>query len=208
MIAAASASTPVAWLVARAAGLVAFGLLTSAVLLGLAMSTRLLGTKQTKQLLAWHQTIVWTAVAMVLLHMGALLLDPVMQFRVVDVLVPGLARWRPIPVAGGVVTLWLMVALAVSFRLRRRIGQRRWRLLHYASFGGFFLGLYHALNVGSDLTGGRGLVFAGILCAPALWLMFARILMPKPRAARPAMVRPAPKDNPIKAPARRPAAVA
>ena len=99
MIAAASASTPVAWLVARAAGLVAFGLLTSAVLLGLAMSTRLLGTKQTKQLLAWHQTIVWTAVAMVLLHMGALLLDPVMQFRVVDVLVPGLA-W-PSPASSG-----------------------------------------------------------------------------------------------------------
>lgn len=205
MIAATSASTPVAWLVARAAGLVAFGLLTVAVLLGLALSTRLLGNKRGKQLVAWHQTIVWTAVGMVLLHMVALLLDPVMHFRVVDVLVPGLARWRTIPVAGGVVTLWLMIALAVSFRLRRRIGQRRWRLLHYASFGGFFAGLYHALNVGSDLTGGRGLVFAGILCTPALWLMFARVLMPKPRAAK---ARPARQDPSQTTPARRPAAVA
>ena len=211
MIAALATSTPVAWLVARAAGLVAFGLLTTAVVIGLALSTRLLGNKRGKQLLAWHQTIVWTAVGMVLLHMGALLLDPVMHFRVVDVLVPGLARWRPVPVAGGVVTLWLMIALAVSFRLRRRIGQRRWRLLHYASFLGFFGGLYHALNVGSDLTGGRGLVFAGVVCAPALWLMFARILMPKPRTAKPAAlpkVPSKPQEAPVKVPARQPAAVA
>lgn len=211
MIAAASSSTPVAWLVARAAGLVAFGLLTVAVLLGLALSTRLLGNRRGKQLAAWHQTIVWTAIAMVLLHVAALLLDPVMHFRVADVLVPGLARWRPVPIATGIVTLWLMIALAVSFHVRRRIGQRRWRLLHYASFGGFFLGLYHALNVGSDLTGGRGLVFAGVLCAPALWLMFARILMPKPRPASAAARRkipPEPQEAPATAPARRRAAVA
>jgi hypothetical protein len=202
MIAALTTSVPVAWLVARAAGLVAFGLFTAAVLLGLALSTRLLGNKRSKQLLAWHQTIMWTAIGMVLLHIVALLLDPVMHFRVVDVLVPGVARWRPIPVAAGVVTLWLMVALAVSFRLRRQIGQRRWRLLHYASFGGFFGGLYHALNVGSDLTGGRGLVFTGVLCAPALWLMFARILMPRPRGAKTPT-----QDAPQRAPARPTAAV-
>lgn len=207
---AVSTGTPVAWLVARAAGLVAFGLLTAAVVLGLALSTRLLGNKRGKQLVGWHQTIVWTAVGMVLLHIGALLLDPVMHFHVVDVLVPGVARWRPVPVAAGVVTLWLMVALALSFHLRRRIGQRRWRLLHYASFGGFFLGLYHALNVGSDLTGGRGLVFAGALCAPALWLMFARILMPKPRIAKPrsrAEIAPAPHEAPERTRVRPTAAV-
>ena len=34
---------PVAWLIARAAGLTAFGLLTLSVWLGLSMSTRLLG---------------------------------------------------------------------------------------------------------------------------------------------------------------------
>jgi hypothetical protein len=36
-------AVPVAWLVARSAGLVAFGLLTLSVWLGLAMCTRLLG---------------------------------------------------------------------------------------------------------------------------------------------------------------------
>ena len=139
----------------------AFGLLTIAVTLGLALSTRILGNRRGKLLLGWHQTLVWTALAMLCLHMAALAIDPIMRFGVVGVLVPGAAPWRPVPVAAGIVTGWLMLALALSFHVRRRIGQRRWRLLHYTSFAAFALGLYHALNVGTDLTGTRGLILAG-----------------------------------------------
>ena len=188
--AAATTGAPVAWLVARAAGLVAFGFLTVSVTLGLALSTRLLGGKRGKMLLGWHQTLMWTAVAMLVLHGGALMLDPVMHFGFSSVLVPGLAPWRALPVAAGIVTGWAMLALALSFHVRRRIGQRRWRLVHYASFGAFGFGLYHALNVGTDLVGGRGLIIAGVLAAPVVWLVFARILMPRgqprPGAAAPA----------------------
>ena len=179
MIAAQTATVPVAWLVARAAGLVALALLTVSVTLGLALSTKLLGGRRGKMLLGWHQTLMWTAVAMLGLHGGALAVDPVMRFGLVGVLVPGAAPWRPVPVAAGIVTGWLMLTLAASFRVRRRIGQRRWRLLHYASFGAFAIGLYHALNVGTDLTGTRGLIVAGIFAAPVVWLTFARILMPR-----------------------------
>ena len=191
MIAAQTAGVPVAWLVARAAGLVAFALLTVAVTLGLAISTRLLGNKRGKLLLGWHQTLMWTALAMLVLHGGALAVDPVMRFGFVGVLVPGAAPWRPLPVAAGILTGWLMLALAASFHVRRHIGQRRWRLMHYASFAAFAIGLYHALNVGTDLTGTRGLVFAGVVAAPVVWLVFARILMPRP-GARPTPARPAP----------------
>ncbi len=198
MIAAQTAGVPVAWLVARAAGLVAFGLLTVAVTLGLALSTRLLGNNRGKALLGWHQTLMWTALAMLVLHGGALALDPVMRFGIVGVLVPGAAPWRPVPVAAGILTAWLMLALAASFHVRRRIGQRRWRLLHYASFMAFTFGLYHALNVGTDLTGTRGLIFAGVVAAPVVWLIYARILMPRP-GARPVPARPVPPAPPTTA---------
>jgi DMSO/TMAO reductase YedYZ heme-binding membrane subunit len=174
------AGMPVAWLVARAAGLVAFGLLTIAVTLGLTMSTRLLKPQLQKELLGWHQTLIWTGLAMLALHGGAILLDPVMRFGFSAVLIPGAAPWRPVTVASGVVAGYLMLALAASFRVRRRIGQRRWRLLHYASFVAFALALGHALHAGTDLRGNAGLVFAAIALAPVLWLAFARILMPRP----------------------------
>ena len=177
---------PVAWLIARAAGLVAFALLTASVTLGLMMSTRLLKPQLQKDVLGWHQTLIWTGLSMLVLHAGAIVLDPVMRFGLSAVVIPGAAPWRPITVAAGVVAGYLMLALAVSFRVRRRIGQRRWRLLHYASFAAFGLALGHALHAGTDLRGTTGLVFAGIALAPVLWLTFARILMPRPgRSAAP-----------------------
>ena len=184
-----SSGVPVAWLVARAAGLVAFGLLTLSVWLGLAMSTRLLSPKRQKALLGWHQTLVWTALAMLLLHGGALLLDPTLHFGALAVLVPGGAPWRPLAVAAGVSCAWLTLALAISFQVRRRIGQKRWRLMHYASFGAYALALGHGLAAGSDLRGTTGLIAAALSVGPVLWLCFARILMPgtlpRPRSPRP-----------------------
>ena len=198
MIVLATSSVPTAWLIARAAGLVAFAFLTASVWLGLAMSTRLLGTRRTKTLLGWHQTLMWTGLSMVVLHGAALLLDPVMKFGPQAVLVPGLAPWRPVAVASGVVAGWLSLTLAASFNVRRRIGQRRWRLLHYLSFAAFALALGHAINVGTDLQGARGLVFAAIASAPVLWLVFARILMPRDtrKPARPRAISPRPTVEP------------
>ena len=137
MIEAAATGVPVAWLIARAAGLVAFGLLTLSVWLGLSISTRLLAPRHMKSLVAWHQTLVWTAVGMFALHGLALLLDPTLHFGFLAVLVPGAAPWRPLAVSAGVVTGWLMLLLAVSFRYRRRIGQKNWRRFHYAAFAAF-----------------------------------------------------------------------
>lgn len=187
-------TTPVAWLVARAAGLVGFGLLTLSVWFGLALSTRVLGPRYAKLLVGWHQTLVWTALWVVALHGLALLLDPVMRFGPSAVLVPGLAPWRPLPVAAGIVTGWTMLVLAVSFHVRRRIGQRTWRRLHYAAFAAFALSLGHALTVGTDLPGTRGLVVAAVAAAPAIWLVFVRILVGRlplqPVARPPAVSRP------------------
>jgi len=98
--------------------------------------------------------------------------------------VPFAAPWRPVAVAAGVVTGWLMLAVASSFRLRRWIGQKGWRRLHYASFAAFALALGHALAAGTDLRGIGGPVLAAIAGGPVIWLGLARVLMP--RAAAPA----------------------
>ncbi len=177
MIAAAAAGMPVAWIVARAAGLVAFVLLTLSVWLGLAMSTRLLGPRRQKSLFGWHRTVVWAGLSMLALHVGAVLLDPVLHFGAAAALIPFAAPWRPAAIAAGVVSGWLSLMLAVSFRARKWIGQRGWRRLHYASFAAFGLSVVHALTAGTDLIGVRGLVVAAIAIGPVLWLGFARLLL-------------------------------
>lgn len=167
---------PLAWYVARASGLVAFGLLTLSVWLGLAMSARLLGPKRQKLLFPLHRTLAWTGLSMVGLHLGGLLLDPVLHFGALSVLVPGAAAWRPAGVALGVVAAWLTLALASSFKARRWIGQKGWRRLHYATFAAFWLALGHALLVGTDLRGFGGPITALLAAGPVLWLSFYRLL--------------------------------
>lgn len=179
-----AAHLPIAWIVARAAGLLAFALLTLSMWLGLAMSTRILGVRRQKSLLGWHRTLVWTGLSMLVLHAGALLADPVLHFGLPAVLVPFTASWHAGAVAMGVVAGWLSLMLALSFRARRWIGQRTWRMLHYASFGAFGLALFHALSAGTDLAGMRGRLVAVIALAPVLWLGFLRILEPRRPAAR------------------------
>ena len=95
MIATASTAVPIAWLVARAAGLTALALLGSSIWLGLAMSVGLVPPKRQKAVMGWHQSLMWCGLAAVTLHAAALLLDPVMGFSLPVVLVPGIAPWRP-----------------------------------------------------------------------------------------------------------------
>jgi methionine sulfoxide reductase heme-binding subunit len=172
------AHLPIAWIVARAAGMVALVLLTFSTWLGLAMSTRILGTLHLKRLLGWHRTLVWTALSMLVLHAGAPLFDPVLRFGLPSVLVPFASPWHAGAVAMGVVAGWFSLMLALSFRARRWIGQRGWRLLHYTSFAAFGLALMHALYAGTDFAGVKGSIIAAVALAPVLWLGFLRILEP------------------------------
>ena len=179
---------PVAWLIVRASGLVAFGLLTLSVWLGLAMSTRLLPPKRQKSLLGLHRTLAWTGLSFIALHAIALLFDPTLHFGLAAILVPFTAPWLAAPVAAGVIAGWLSLMLAVSFRARKWIGQKGWRRLHYASFGAFALSLGHALVVGSDLHGLGGPTLALLSAGPVLWLGFYRLLAPRPARPRAAAV--------------------
>jgi hypothetical protein len=176
---------PLAWYIARSSGLVAFGLLTLSVWLGLAMSTRLLGPRRQKSLLGLHRTLAWTGLSMIGLHGLALLFDPTLHFGLASILVPFASPWRTAGVAAGVITGWLSLALASSFRARKWIGQKGWRRLHYASFAAFLLALAHALTVGTDLRGLGGPVLALLAAGPVLWLGFYRLLTPR-TIARPA----------------------
>jgi DMSO/TMAO reductase YedYZ heme-binding membrane subunit len=115
------------------------------------------------------------------LHVAAVLADPIMHFGLAAALVPFAAPWRPSAIAAGVVAAWLTLMLAVSFRLRKRIGARGWRRLHYASFAAFLLSLGHALASGTELAGIGGPILAVIAGGPVLWLTLVRILTPNPR---------------------------
>jgi predicted ferric reductase len=114
-----------------------------------------------------------------LFHALLLLWDRYIDFALARLLLPfASASYRPLWVGAGQVGLYVMALVVFSFRLRREIGHRAWRLIHFASFAVFLLSLAHGLFSGTD-SGGlweRGFyVAAG---GSVLFLSLYRLLRP------------------------------
>lgn len=138
-----------AWFLARATGFIAFLALALDVIVGLLVSTRAgdrwLGRGLAVDLHGWLSPL---ALVLVLGHAGVLLADGYVRFDALDVIVPFAAGDTAI--ALGIIAGYLAVAVHASFPLRRRLGARTWRRLHYLSFVAFVAATLHGLAAGTD----------------------------------------------------------
>ena len=141
----------VTWYIDRASGMVAFALLTATVASGLLMSGRARRRRwprfAVEDVHRFASLLTWTFVGM---HALALLADSYLPFSVTELLVPGLAPYRPLPTALGIVAAELLAALAIANTLRDRISYRLWRRTHYLNFAVWVLALGHGVTAGSD----------------------------------------------------------
>ena len=65
---------------------------------------------------------------------------------------PFTASYRPLWTGLGVLATELAVVVAVSFPLRKLIGGRAWRRLHWATYAIFALATVHGLAAGTDTS--------------------------------------------------------
>jgi sulfoxide reductase heme-binding subunit YedZ len=144
-------SDPTFWLLARATGLTAYALLTTSVLAGLTLKSRPLGTRVKAAVVTdLHRFLSLLALGVVALHGLVLTLDSTVRMPLAALLVPGLSSYRPLATGIGVLAAELMTVIYLSFSLRRRIGVRNWRRLHYLTFGVFAAATVHGLAAGTD----------------------------------------------------------
>jgi sulfoxide reductase heme-binding subunit YedZ len=144
-------SSPVDWYAARAAGVVAYVLLTVVVSLGLTMSSR-------RPLDRWPRfaleevhrfggILVGTFVG---IHVVTITIDSYLRFSLAAIVVPFVSSYRPLWVALGIVAAELLLALAITNRLRDRMPYARWRAFHYANFAVWTAATVHGLASGTD----------------------------------------------------------
>lgn len=174
------------WLLSRAAGLEAYVLLFAATLAGIATSTRLAARLRRAHLaFEVHRTLVWMAVAATALHVAALAGNRYAALTPAQLVVPFIAPSRPVAAPLGILSLYALLVLASSFYVRRRIGTRTWRALHYTTFAMFVGVSAHALVAGPDAGNivVRGL-YAGALAAVALGAAYRLFAPPLPLRAR------------------------
>jgi len=197
------------WLVSRASGIVALGLVTAAVLLGLTMSTRLLrrpGVGRT--LVRLHEHIALVGLAAITVHGLALLGDPWLHPGPGGLTIPFTMAYRPLFTGMGIVAGYLAALLGLSFYARRRIGVKLWRRLHRATLLVWVLGAVHTLGAGSDAATPWLRAFVLLPAIPIVYLTVLRSLQGRTRRTGRAKASDRAKTGGATAPPRRVKALA
>jgi sulfoxide reductase heme-binding subunit YedZ len=139
------------WYVARASGLVAWGLLAASVVWGLLMTSKVIRrVARSSWLLDLHRWLAGLAVVFTAIHVVAILGDSYVHFGLASVLVPLATHWHPVAVAYGIASMYLLVAIEITSLLRRHINRRAWRAVHFLSFPLFVSSTVHGLSAGTD----------------------------------------------------------
>ncbi len=142
------------WYLSRASGLVAYGLLWLSMLMGLMITGRIArlwpGGPAAFDL---HQHTALLSLALSTFHALILLGDRYISFTLMRILIPfSSADYRPIWVGFGQIGLYLLALVGLSFYVRRKIGHKTWRRIHYLSFVVFLVVTVHGLMSGTDAT--------------------------------------------------------
>ena len=139
------------WFISRSSGVLAYVLLALGVMWGLVQSGGILRPTIPPLLaLGLHSFLNWGALAMSALHGLILLGDNYIKLSLKDVTVPFVSSYEPILVGLGVLSFYLLFLLSSSFYARKWLGQKTFRLLHFASYPTFLLVTWHSLGVGTD----------------------------------------------------------
>ncbi len=177
------------WYATRAAGLMTWATAMASIVLGLCMSSKLLGRKPGfPWLLDLHRYLSGLSVAFLGLHLVTLWADSYVEFTVIDMTVPFASEWKPLPVAWGVVAMWLMLGIEGSSLIKDHIPKKWWHGIHLSSYGVAVMGTIHAVQAGSDtgnliiqIVGAMTLMLVLGLTVMRVVLVRSEMSAPKPR---------------------------
>ena len=196
------------WLASRSAGLVAYALLSAAVLLGLAMALRLGSPAQRRAARGLHERLALLALGAVAAHGLLLLGDPWLKPGLSGLLVPFAADYRPLWTGLGVLAAYLAAGLSLTYYVRGRLGARRWRLAHRFIPVAWALAALHVAGAGTDAVSLWLQVPLALSAALVLALLAERALASRGARDRSAAREPAEPPGGVAPPASPPSPVA
>jgi methionine sulfoxide reductase heme-binding subunit len=177
-------SNPVDWYAARAAGIVAYVLLSAVVALGVTLAGK-------KKLHRWPRFAVEDVHrfggilvgTFVIVHVVTVAVDAWLPFSVSSIVIPFTSRYKPVWVGLGICAAELLLALAVTNRLRnRRLSYRFWRRAHYLNFAVWTAATLHNLGSGTDRSTpwliALDAAAIGAVCAAISWRALSTRLSP------------------------------
>jgi len=141
----------VTWYVIRSSGLIAYLLLWLSTAWGLAIPSKIVDRfLHGSYTFEFHQFISLLSLGFLGLHIFALLFDNYQPYTLTQILVPFLSPYRPLWVGVGIIALYMIVLVTVTFYMRSRIGMKAFRYIHYTSLLGYLGAVGHSLFSGTD----------------------------------------------------------
>jgi predicted ferric reductase len=141
------------WALGRGTGTTALVFLTISLALGIATkSGRRLANLPRFVVADIHRVAALTGTILVTLHVALLYVDPYVQLRLVDVVVPFLGAYRPLSLGLGTMALDVLLVVILSSLLRHRIGPRAFRVVHWSAYALWPTAMAHALGNGTDAS--------------------------------------------------------
>jgi Ferric reductase like transmembrane component len=148
-----AAATPRAvWYLSRGAGAVALLGLTATVVLGVVDVRRVSAPRWPRFLLdGVHRDLSLVSLAVIVVHVATAVIDSFAPIALADAVLPFASAYRPLWLGLGALAFDLLLALTLTSLLRRRLGYRAWRAVHWAAYACWPLALVHGLGTGSDV---------------------------------------------------------
>jgi sulfoxide reductase heme-binding subunit YedZ len=181
-------SSTALWYASRATGVVSLVLLSVVMIIGILVNRqgRLPGLPRFA-VLGLHRNLSLLAVAFVAVHVISAVADSFVSISLAAAVIPFVSAYQPFWLGLGAVSIDLMAALILTSLLRRFIGRRTWRAVHWLAYASWPVAVAHSIGSSKDLQNGAllGLAVACILAvAGALAWRLARARAEVPRARR------------------------
>jgi Ferric reductase like transmembrane component len=149
---AATLSPSAYWYLARGTGAVSLLLLTASVVLGIVGSVRFAAPRWPRFAIdAVHRDVSLLVLVVLAIHIVTSVLDGFAPIRLFDGLIPFVTPYRPLWMGLGTLSFDLLLAIAITSLVRRRLGYRAWRAVHWLAYASWPVAVLHGLGTGSDV---------------------------------------------------------
>jgi sulfoxide reductase heme-binding subunit YedZ len=141
------------WYLTRATGAVALLLLTVSVVLGILDSVRFsAGSRWPRFAIdSLHRDTSLLVIVLIVVHVITAVLDGFAPLKLTDGIIPFATAYRPLWMALGTLSFDILIALVVTSLLRRRLGYRTWRGIHWLAYASWPVAVLHGLGTGTDV---------------------------------------------------------
>jgi len=140
------------WFLSRGSGLILLALFSLVVVLGVATRTGSAPAHWPRFAVAeLHRTLSLFAVALLGLHVATAILDPFVSIGWAATVLPFVSPYRTLAIGLGTLAIDLGAAVLLTSLVRKRLGYRAWRAVHWLAYLAWPVAFIHSIRAGNDL---------------------------------------------------------